>query len=150
MLRLLVIVGMMVAELLRLLGAPSAEPDAATIIDSGSTNRPGFRIAVDQSGVGELTSTPRKFRAPREQTKPLRRVLPLATVKRFHADLEAAKPLASLPEVHCAKSASFGSTLTIAFGREQTPDLRCGDGGNASMRDLIRDVNEIVAVFHAN
>jgi hypothetical protein len=46
------------------------------------------------------------------------------------------------------KSASFGSALTVVFGSEQTPDLSCGDGGNAAMRNLIRDVNEIVALFH--
>jgi len=77
-------------------------------------------------------------------------MLPLAVVERFHADLDAAEPLASLPAVHCAKSASFGSTLIVAFGGEQTPDLRCGDGGNAAMRNLIRDANEIVALIRAN
>jgi hypothetical protein len=38
----------------------------------------------------------------------------------------------------------------VAFGGEQTPDLRCGDGGNAAMRNLIRDTNEIVALIRAN
>ncbi|MGA2713342.1 MAG: hypothetical protein ABSG41_09555 [Bryobacteraceae bacterium] len=150
MLRLLAIVGLMAVEILRVSGVPAAEPDAATIIDSGSTNRPGFRIVVDQSGVAELTSTPRKFGAPLEQTKPIRRILPRAAVERFHADLKAAKPLASLPAVHCMKSVSFGSTVTVAFGGEQTPDLSCGNGGNAAMRNLIRDASEIVALFHAN
>ena len=70
--------------------------------------------------------------------------------KRFHADLDAAKPFGSLPVVHCMKSASFGSTMTIEFGGEQTPDLKCGDGGNGAMRDLIRDANEIVALVQAN
>jgi hypothetical protein len=68
-----------------------------------------------------------------------------AAVERFHADLNAAKPLTSLAVVHCMKSVSFGSTLTIAFGGEQTPDLNCRDGGNIAIRNLIRDANEIIA-----
>lgn len=125
MLQLLVCIGLMVAK-----------TDNATIIDSGSTNRAGFRISVGQSGVAEMTPAHRNI------------TLSAAVVQRFYTDLEAARPLASLPEVHCMKSASFGSALTVAFGNDQTPDLSCGDGGNAAMRNLIRDVNEIVALFY--
>jgi len=150
MLRSLAIFSLITVGISRGQEAPPPEPDAVTIIDSGSTNRPGFRIVVDRSGNAELTSTPRRSRLPQEQSKPIRKMLPLAVVERFHADLDAAEPLASLPAVHCAKSASFGSTLIVAFGGEQTPDLRCGDGGNAAMRNLIRDANEIVALIRAN
>jgi hypothetical protein len=149
MLRQFAIVGWVAVEILRLPGA-AAEPDTATIIVSGSTNRPGFRIVVDQSGGAELTATARKLSTSQEQSKPIRRMLPRATVERFHADLSAAKPFTSLPEVHCMKSASFGSTLTVAFSGEQTPDLRCGDGGNVAMRNLSRDANEIIALFPTN
>jgi hypothetical protein len=149
MLRLLAIIGLMAVEISRVPGALGASPDAATIIDSGSTNRPGFRIVVDQSGVAEFTATPRRSVAPQE-TKPFQRMLPHASVERFYADLNAAKPFASLPAVHCMKSVSFGSTLVVAFGGGQTPDLSCGDGGNTAMRNLIRDANEIVALFREN
>jgi hypothetical protein len=150
MLRQLAIAGLMVAGISRLPVATAAEPDTVTIIDSGSTNRPGFRIVVDHSGEAELISTPRKRGTSQEQSKPIRRMLPRATVERFQADLKAAKPLTSLPEVHCMKSASFGSNLTVSFGGEQSPDLMCGDGGNAAMQNLIRDVNEIIALFPVN
>jgi hypothetical protein len=151
MLRQLAIVGLMAVLISRLPGAPAAaEPDPATIIGSGSTNRPGFRIVVDHSGGAELTSTTRKLSTSQEQSKPIRRTLPRATIERFHADLNAAKPLTSLPEVHCIKSASFGSTLTVAFSGEKTPDLNCGDGGNVAMSNLIRDANEIIALFPTN
>jgi hypothetical protein len=144
MLRLLAIVGLMGLGVLR---AP-AEPDVVTIVDSGSTNRAGFRIVVDREGVAHMTSMPRRSRAPQEQSESVERVLSPVLVKRFRADLEAAQPLAALPEVRCMKSVSFGSRLNIAFGGEQTPDLRCGDGGNAVLRNLIRDADEIVALFH--
>jgi hypothetical protein len=143
MLRLAAIIGLIAAEILR-----PAEPDVVTIVNSGSTNRAGFRIVIDGAGVAEMTAMPRRFRARQEQPKPVRQVLTPGAVRRFRADLEAAKPLASLPAVHCMKSASFGSTLTVASGGEETPDLSCGDGGNAAMRNLIRDVNEIAALFH--
>lgn len=76
-------------------------------------------------------------------------MLPHALVEGFYADLRAAKRLDSLPAVHCAKSASFGSVLTVAWGQDQTPDLSCGDGGNAVMRDLIRETRQIVALMQA-
>lgn len=135
MLQMLVCFALIVVGLSLLSDASSAKAGNAIIIDSGSTNRVGFRIEVGQSGVAEMTPSHRKIS------------LSSAVVQRFYADLEAAKPLASLPEVHCMKSASFGSALTVASGNEQTPDLSCGDGGNAAMRNLIRDVNEIVALF---
>jgi len=119
----------------------------AIIIDSGSTNRAGFRIEVGRSGVAEMTSSRRKVNLSVDQAKPLQRTLSSAVVQRFYADLEAAKPLGALPGAHCMKSASFGSALTLVLGNEQTPDLSCGDGRNAAMRNLIRDVNEIVALF---
>lgn len=126
-------------------GAPRS--DAATIVDSGSTNRPGFRISVTPSGAAECTSKPRPSGDRQQEAKPVRRTIPPGEAKRFFADLNASQPLGSLPAVHCMKSASFGARLTVSFGAEETPDLSCGDGGNARMRDLIRDVNAIVAVF---
>ncbi|MGA2716547.1 MAG: hypothetical protein ABSG41_25920 [Bryobacteraceae bacterium] len=149
MFRLLPIVALMIAGAWYLLGAPSEDSDAATIINSGSTNRPGFRIVVDRSGVAELTPTRRRFGARQAQPTLIRRMLPNSLVEAFYSDLKTAKPLDSLPAVHCAKSASFGSTFTVAFGKEQTPDLSCGDGGNTVMRDLIRDASQIITLLQA-
>jgi hypothetical protein len=151
----LAIVGLLAMASARGTGEQGPEPDAPIILDSGSTNRPGFRIVVAQSGVAELTSMPRKSGDLKsgekpEPIKPLRRMLPAAVLNRFYDDLQAAKPLASLPAVHCMKSVSFGSTLTVAFAGERTTDLSCGDGGNAAMGHLIRDVNEIIALVRAN
>jgi hypothetical protein len=150
MLRLLIIAGVITMSIPNLPGAPLDDGDAATIMNSGSTNRAGFRIVVKRSGVAELTSTPRGSGGRRPETTPVRRTLPVALVESFYSDLMAAKPFDSLPEAHCPKSASFGSTLTVEFGNEETPDLSCGDGGNPAMRDLIRDTNQIVALLQGN
>jgi hypothetical protein len=123
-------------------GLSGADP-VVTIVNSGSTNRAGFRIAIDAQGNAEATATPRRLRAPQQQDKPQLQTIPPALFKSFGADL------ASLPEVHCMKSASFGSRLTVESGAEETPDLSCGDGGSNAMRNLIRDVNEITALFAA-
>jgi hypothetical protein len=137
--------------------AVAATTDTATIVDSGSTNRAGFSITVDRSGNAEVNVRPRRFGALAERgtgqaaapPKPVQRTLPKNLVETFYADLKAAGPLGSLPAVHCAKSASFGSTLTVTLGDEQSPDLSCGDGGNAAVRDLIGVVRQIVALANA-
>jgi hypothetical protein len=73
--------------------------------------------------------------------------IPTALVRRFYADLEAARPLSGLPKHGCMKSASFGSTLMIEFSGQSTPDLSCGDHGDARLKALIQDSGEIVKLF---
>jgi hypothetical protein len=144
-LRLLAIVGVLAGMAVRLPGASS--DDAATIVDSGSTNRSGFRIVVDQTGAAEMTVIPRGIAARQAQPEPVQRKLPQALVDSFYSSLKSARPLASLPAEHCMKSASFGSRMTISFGGEETPDLNCGDGGNAALADLIKEAGKITAMM---
>jgi hypothetical protein len=130
----------------------SPAADSAVIVNSGSTNTAGFRIVVERSGNAEYTAMPRGINpqpAQPESTKAARRPVADALVQRLYTDLEAAKPLASLPQPRCMKSASFGTRLTIELGGLATPDLSCGDGSSPKLRALIRDANEIVALFSA-
>lgn len=124
---------------------PGGEDGRATIVDSGSTNRAGFRIAVDRSGNAEVTPQLRRFGQDTPPV-PIRKTLPGALVETFYANLKTAGRLDSLPAVHCAKSASFGSTLTVEFGNEKSPDLSCGDGSNPALRGLIEVVRQIVTL----
>lgn len=132
-----------------LLAGPAAQAnDAAVIVNSGSTNVAGFQITVERLGDAELAPVPRRPSPPSSaKAEPTHKRVPGALVGRFYSDLEAAKPLSSLPKQRCFKSASFGSKLTIEFGADETPDLSCGDGGNLKLRALIQDTNEIVNLF---
>lgn len=123
----------------------------AEIVDSGSTNTSGFRIVVDRSGQADYKTTTRK-NAPQtdERSVNKHRQISRELVDRFYSDLEAAKPLSSLPEQRCMKSASFGTTMSIEFAGEKTPDLNCGDGGDPKLQAIIRDTNDIVQLFGTN
>ncbi len=121
------------------------------IVDSGSTNTAGFRLTVDRSGKAEYAVTARRPHASLEvQPQPKNQRLPSSLVKRFYSDLEAASPFSAMPSGRCMKSASFGTTRTIEFEGRTTPDLSCGDRGNARLRSLIQDVNDIVEAFNAS
>jgi hypothetical protein len=117
-----------------------AAGNTAVIVDSGSTNLPGYRIAVEKSGKATYTPT-------RGAAKAKKKNLSKSLTQRFYKDLDAAKPLSGLTVPPCMKSASFGSTRTVEFAGAKTPDLSCGDGGNAKIAALAKDAAEIVKAF---
>jgi hypothetical protein len=119
-----------------------AAEDAAAIVKSGSINTAGFRIVVERSGKASYTQMPRPGEG--SMSKPKSQRVPKELARRFYKDLEAGKPLSELPHQGCMKSASFGTTLTIEFAGQTSPDLSCGDGGNAAVKALIQDSNDIV------
>lgn len=69
-------VGFMAWGASHLLGSPPELGDSATTINSGSTNRPGFRIVVDRSGAAEFASVSRRSGAPTARTVSTRQTLP--------------------------------------------------------------------------
>ena len=129
----------------------SEQAGTAEILDSGSTNTAGFRIVIDRSGKADYKLNPRK-NAPQTEAPSgnKRRQLSRELVDRFYSDLNAAQPFSSLPDQHCMKSASFGTTTSIEFAGEKTPDLNCGDGGDAKLQAIIRDANEVIKLFRTN
>ncbi len=127
--------------ILTLIAAAAASPaQTVTIVNSGSTNTSGFQIAVEKSGKAQYTER-------RGVPQKLQKKIPAALARRLYRDVHAARPLQALPVPHCVKSASFGTRTYIDFGAEESPDLSCGDAGDPKLRDLIRDVNQIVALF---
>ena len=121
---------------------------SVTIVNSGSTNTAGFQIVVDQSGNADYRSTHAADK--NNPPKTIHKTIPQSLAASLYADVKAAHPLGSLPAHPCAKSASFGTRLTVHFGDDVSPDLSCGDGGNEKMRALIRDTAACVKIFQAN
>jgi hypothetical protein len=123
---------------------------SVTIVNSGSTNTAGFQIVVQSSGQAEYTLRPRRHVPDKTgQPKTVNKSIPKSLAKSVYADVKAAQPLSSLPARGCAKSASFGTRLTIQFGDDTSPDLSCGDGGNSNMKALVQDANAIVKIFRS-
>jgi hypothetical protein len=107
---------------------------AATIVNSGSTNAPGYRIVVRPDGTAILLDTTTVRQVP----------LPPATARAFFHDLSSASPLRTLPASGCMKSASFGTTTRVVWRGQSTPDLSCPSTNPALLR-LNHDVSVIGA-----
>ena len=105
-------------------GSPSPPPaylrvpvtdGEALILDSGSTNRAGYRLRVYATG----------WTALQQGDVPIRKRVSAALVKRFFADLRAAGPLDRIAVMRCMKSISFGSSMQIGYRGRLSPDLSC-------------------------
>ena len=113
--------------------APHIDPGDAVIRNSGSTNTAGFLVVVHQDysadvyGAGDAEH--KSVGAPQ--------------AKWLFEKLQAAMPLGDIGAAHCMKSASFGSSTTIAYEGQMTPDLSCGAGSDAA-RELARTAAVIV------
>ncbi len=98
---------------------PSASPvppDAAVIVNSGSTNILGYRIVVRPNGAATVVLDG----VPNRDQK-----LEAATAAAFFKDLAAAMPLGDLVAEGCMKSASFGSRTTIEYKGQRSPNVSC-------------------------
>jgi len=119
-----------------LVGAGS--PDSAVIVDSGSTNSPGYRIEVRPDGSASVSTgsaTPKPFTVAQ------------ATVARFFADLAAARK-GNATTAACAKSASFGSTLRVTWQQWVSPDLTCppNDALGAALITDVQTLREVAGI----
>ena len=120
---------------------------SAVIVNSGSTNAPGYRIEVERSGDSRYVPQPRTRGFAVGPSSPTSHKIPEALARRFFSDLETAGALSQLPIERCAKSASFGSSTFVEFGGERTPDISCPGARDPNTKALMRDVNEILAIF---
>jgi hypothetical protein len=114
----------------------AVESQKATIIDTGSTNRPGLQVTLDASGSAKVELRGAKGRAIRLDSN---------QCKRFMQTLQSATPLHALPAAHCMKSVSFGSRLFIEYNGERSPDLSCPVQGDPRVDTLKRQAAEILA-----
>jgi hypothetical protein len=110
----------------------SPSPDVARIQRSPSTNEAGITILVNRSGALTLqaNTTAQSLSADK------------ALATQLYADIDRAKDLSTLPSGQCMKSASFGTTTSIAYNGRRSPDLECAQ--NALEQALRSDVDEII------
>ena len=117
---------------------PTVPPDAAVIVNSGSTNVVGYRIVVrpDRSASIAIGSG-----AAQGKT------LSAAATQALFKDLAAAAPVDALEHEPCMKSVSFGSTTTIEYKGRRSPDLSCSSGNKAERvsADIATIVGELGA-----
>jgi hypothetical protein len=114
-------------------------PDAAVIINSGSTNTAPYRIVVRPDGSVHVEL---QAQAPQAKT------LSTATATAFFKDLKSAMPLDGLQTEPCVKSASFGTSTYVQYQGTKTPDLACATGDAA--KRLSADVNNITSELKIN
>ncbi|HTX60195.1 MAG TPA: hypothetical protein VMH02_11045 [Verrucomicrobiae bacterium] len=108
-----------------LAAAAAAGADAAgsaTIVNSGSTNFAGWKIAVTPAGAATLVIARRGVPEAGATPKPF--AVSAAVAAQFFKDLAAAKAQGASVEP-CMKSASFGSTTHVTWGSWSSPDLSC-------------------------
>ncbi len=114
------------------MNGPDTTNGGVTIVNSGSTNTAGYTIVVHPDFSADVTADgateTKSVAAPQGRW--------------LFAKVRAAMPLGQLPGERCMKSASFGSSTTISYDGQRTPDLQCG--GDATMRELLRTANVIV------
>lgn len=111
---------------------PNAAGDA-TIRNSGSTNTAGYTVVIHPGDSADVTV----------DGEVSHRTVGAAQVRWLFAKLRAAGPLDGMAGGRCMKSASFGSTTTIAYNGHVSPDLSCS--GDAMSRELARTAEVIVA-----
>jgi hypothetical protein len=117
--------------------APSR--DNAVIVNTGSTNTPGYKISVWSDGSASVTMSHRDG-SPAGSPKSFS-VAP-ATAARFFSDLAASRAGKAVT-APCMKSASFGTSTHINWNGWVSPDLDCPP--NDSLGDaLVRDYQEIL------
>jgi hypothetical protein len=102
--------------LLAAMRLPAAENAQITIIDTGSTNRPGLQVTTDANGSARVEG---------RGVEPHAMQLNSELCQRLLANVQAAAPLHALPAAHCIKSVSFGSRLFIEYNGDRSPDLNC-------------------------
>jgi hypothetical protein len=88
---------------------------AAVILNTGSTNSPGYRIVVAPDGSAQWV-----MGATRETAQ-----LSQKNTDALFGDLKAAMPLSQLQSAHCMKSASFGTSTFAYWEHQRSTDLQC-------------------------
>jgi len=122
-------------------GAPSQSGHltdvVATINISGSTNTRATVVSVYSNGTATVqsASAPRQPVDPRSAASPA--AIAQASLTSFLQVLQQVGNVAAIPAGRCAKSASFGTTITVTYQGKTSPDLTClGTTATAPMQQV--------------
>ncbi len=105
----------------------------AVITNSGSTNRPGYTLTINQDGSGSLVyqkgSNAERFNRFNDKT------FPAGTFNshQLSALLTKIQDVSTIPDRGCLKSASFGTTTKITFQGKTSGDLSCLSNQDATL-----------------
>ena len=108
--------------------------ESAVIENSGSTNTTGYKITVSSGGSAQVDGRTL--------------VVPPAACKKLFADLAAALPLTGLPARRGMRSASFGTSTTITYKGQRSPDLTFG--GDPRVAALKADIDAVTQALHVS
>jgi hypothetical protein len=131
---------LLIAALNAVQAPPSAPPDVAVVVNSGSTNTAGYRIIIRPNGSATYIFNRASASAPAQTLSPL-------LTRTFFRDLAAARPFTALPPGPCMKSASFGTKTFVDFRAASTPDLSCAPAESKSSR-VYQDILNIERYLH--
>ena len=109
--------------------------NTAVITNSGSINTIGYRIYV--SPDGKVSYVDGHGSGQGQLSEKL--------TERFFYHLAEARPLSALPEEHCVKSVSFGTSTYLALGGDRSPDLSCP--GSDKVQDLEDAIHAITGTL---
>ena len=126
-------------------GAGTAHERTAEIVNSGSTNRAGYRIIIRESGWARyVPGKPRYANGPQGGETDAEKEADISgtLTRKFFKDVDRASPLSQLPVVRCLKSASFGTTTSVISAGQRSPDVSCPDE-DPRMEELYKDAEAI-------
>lgn len=105
--------------------------DGAVILNTGSTNVPGYRIVIQRSGKAQYVHNGNRSEGS----------IPSDLAAKFFTNLQAAMPLSKLPTEQCMKSVSFGSSTFLWWRGQRSQDVSCP--GDDRARALYEDAQRI-------
>jgi hypothetical protein len=105
-------------------GKEQASGEIATIIQSPSTNTPGFKIVIHEDG--SATEEVSQFRGPSNAQSQTRQYPPGSIdTNTLHRLLTTIGDVSKIPTGFCPKSVSFGTRTQIAYNGKVSGDLQC-------------------------
>ncbi|CAF0857110.1 unnamed protein product [Adineta steineri] len=128
-----------------------AQKPPVTIVNSGSTNTPGYTIIIQNDGNTHYYIAPSRAQIANSDGTCQQPTwtngtaqLSSSTRKSLYCQIKHCEPFNKLPVESCGKSVSFGFTLKLTYNGETTPDLSCPTT-NQKLENLITTVNKVIS-----